>query len=109
MHGAVSLIHLGQLLDGVMTNTVCSSRGKSFLIGALGLVLWATGARLAPAQVDRWTAHTSTREVVALSVSEGEVWAATTGGVFSYNPATEEIRREASTRGPRYEEQRTEQ
>ncbi|MCH8962049.1 MAG: regulator [Bacteroidetes bacterium] len=74
-----------------MTNTVCSSRGKSFLIGAL--VLWATGARLATAQAGQWTAHTSTREVVALSVSEDEVWAATTGGVFSYNPATEEIRR----------------
>ncbi len=74
-----------------MTNTVCSSRGKAFLIGAL--VLWATGARLATAQVGQWTAHTSTREVVALSVSEDEVWAATTGGVFSYNPATEEIRR----------------
>ncbi len=74
-----------------MTNTVCSSRGKAFLIGAL--VLWATGARLATAQVGQWTAYTSTREIVALSVSEDEVWAATTGGVFSYNPATEEIRR----------------
>ena len=76
-----------------MTNTVCSSRRRSFLIGALFLVFWAASARLAPAQVGRWTAHTSTREVVALSVSEDEVWAATTGGIFSYNPTTEEIRR----------------
>lgn len=66
---------------------------KSFLIGGLGLALWVGGARLASAQAGQWTAHTSAREVVALSVSEDEVWAATTGGVFSYNPATEEIRR----------------
>ena len=76
-----------------MTNMVCSSRGKSFLIGALGLMLWAMGAHLAAAQAGRWTAHTSTREVVALSVSDDEVWVATTGGVFSFNPTTEEIRR----------------
>jgi len=40
----------------------------------------------------QWTAHTSTREVVALASSGEEIWAATTGGVFSYNPATGEPR-----------------
>ena len=76
-----------------MSNTMCSSWRKSFLVGVLGLALWAAGARLATAQVNQWTAHTSTREVVALSVSDDEIWVATTGGVFSYNPATDEVER----------------
>jgi len=44
------------------------------------------------AQTDRWTAHTSMREVIGLAVAEEAVWAATTGGVFSYDPTTEEVR-----------------
>lgn len=65
-------------------------------------VLWAAsllcmllGASVAQAQVrvGQWTAHTSMREVVALSASDVAIWAATTGGVFSYQPESGEIQR----------------
>ncbi len=66
---------------------------------AWGLVLLLAGAADARAQVGRWTAHTSLREVVALSASADAVWAATTGGVFSYAPGTGEIRRFTAAEG----------
>jgi len=47
----------------------------------------------AQAQSGRWTAHTSLRQVQALSVSDEAVWAATSGGVFSFAPGTGEFER----------------
>lgn len=41
---------------------------------------------MAGAQDARWQAHTSLRQVVALSVSTEALWAATSGGVFRYTP-----------------------
>ncbi|MFQ5572307.1 MAG: two-component regulator propeller domain-containing protein, partial [Rhodothermales bacterium] len=68
-----------------------------WLAGWLGLLLcWAHSAR---AQANLWTAHTSTREIVALSISDDAIWAATTGGVFSYTPATGEIQRFTAAEG----------
>ncbi len=55
------------------------------------LVLLTTPA--ATAQVGDWQAHTSFRQIVDLSASDESVWVATTGGVFAYAPAGQELRR----------------
>lgn len=46
-----------------------------------------------------WTAHTSAREVTSLSVGQGMVWAASTGGIFGYNPVSGEIERYSAAEG----------
>ena len=74
-----------------MTNTVCNAPVR--FVACVGLVFWMAGLSVASAQVDRWTAHTSAREVVALSTSDEAIWAASSGGVFSYTIATGEIQR----------------
>lgn len=43
------------------------------------------------AQVGAWTAHTSMREVLSVDVSDSLAWAGTSGGVFSFDPATGQI------------------
>lgn len=48
-----------------------------------GLIVLSVAAEVR-AQDGSWRAHTSMREVVGLSVSETDIWAATTGGVFRY-------------------------
>lgn len=50
-------------------------------------------------QADQWTAHTSGRKVRALAVAEDIVWAATAGGVFSYEVSSGEIVRYTVTEG----------
>ncbi|HYE95000.1 MAG TPA: regulator, partial [Rubricoccaceae bacterium] len=45
------------------------------------------------AQPGTWRAYPSLREVTALAASGEEVWVATTGGVYGYNPASGEVRR----------------
>lgn len=65
------------------------------------VVLMLAGASVVQAQVlvGQWTAHTAMREVVALSPSNEAIWAATTGGVFSYDPASGEIQRYTAAEG----------
>ncbi len=55
--------------------------------------------QLSAMQADRWTAHTSARNVRALAVAEDIVWAATSGGVFSYDATSGEIVRYTVTEG----------
>lgn len=52
----------------------------------MGAVLMGSSGRLF-AQ-DTWTAYTSMRSVNALATSADAIWAATEGGVFTYQPAT---------------------
>ena len=47
----------------------------------------------AAGQSGRWTAHTSMREVTALSPSSEGIWVGTTGGLFSYSEESGEIQR----------------
>lgn len=70
----------------------------SLLVACLSLLLglFVSESR---AQVSIWTSHTSMREVMALAVSPDAIWAATTGGVFSYLPETGEVKRYTITDG----------
>lgn len=61
----------------------------------LGLLVPHLGAY---GQAD-WTPHTPARSVTALSASDVALWVATTGGVFSYTPATGEVSRFTTTNG----------
>ncbi len=65
-------------------------------IGLLGLTLLSASGVWAQ---NEWTAHTPFRSVTALSASDIAVWVSTTGGVFSYTPATGEINRFTTTNG----------
>ncbi|HMB89773.1 MAG TPA: two-component regulator propeller domain-containing protein, partial [Rhodothermales bacterium] len=71
------------------------------VVGLAAVVLMLIGASVVQAQVQvgEWTAHTAMREVVALSPSNEAIWAATTGGVFSYNPDSGEIQRFTAAEG----------
>ncbi|MEM9666576.1 MAG: two-component regulator propeller domain-containing protein [Bacteroidota bacterium] len=51
-----------------------------------GLLLLGVLLSAAPSQAQTWQAHTSMRQVNALAASPTAVWAATSGGVFSYTP-----------------------
>lgn len=53
----------------------------------IGLVVGSMFAAAAFAQEARWQAHTSLREITALSSADGALWAATTGGIFRYDAA----------------------
>lgn len=66
---------------------------------ALLLVLALLMAAPAWAQEDRWTAHTSMRGVEALAASGDALWVATSGGVFSYTPATGAFQRYTAAEG----------
>jgi len=50
-------------------------------------------------QTERWTAHTSARQVVALATEQEAIWAASSGGIFRYSPATGELDRYTVTEG----------
>ncbi len=74
-----------------MTNTVCRTLFR--VIACFSLVLGVVGTSVSVAQVDQWTAHTSTRKVVALATSDQAIWAASSGGVFSFDITTNELQR----------------
>ncbi len=63
----------------------------------VGCLFLAHGARAM--QSDKWTAHTSAREVLGLASADDAIWAATTGGVFSYHVPSGEIVRYTVTEG----------
>ena len=82
-----------------MINRQYARRGIHRAVTGLwaALVLWSLQAGWA--QDGQWTAHTSMREVVALSASDEALWAATSGGVFSYLPESGEIERFTAAEG----------
>ncbi len=51
------------------------------------------------AQFQGWTAHTAMRQVTALTASPEALWAATTGGVFRYDPANGAFQRFSPVEG----------
>lgn len=64
------------------------------LTGLLFSILVLLGlAGTATAQAGRWTAHTSMRDVTSISSGGDVMWVGTTGGVFSYDLSSGEIRR----------------
>ncbi len=63
------------------------------------LVVVVTCVDAGAMQLDRWTAHTSARNVVAVDVSDDAVWAASTGGIFGYYAADGMIERYTVTDG----------
>ena len=56
------------------------------LIGAIAVL-----ALPAAAQHGQWHAHTSMQSVREVAPGGGWIWAATSGGVFGYDPATGEV------------------
>lgn len=72
-------------------------RFRAWMRHRLGLVRWGLWGLVwllqggVQAQPRDWRAHTSMREVVALSVSVDAVWAGTTGGLFGFQPGNGEI------------------
>ncbi|MEZ4699571.1 MAG: two-component regulator propeller domain-containing protein [Rhodothermales bacterium] len=62
-------------------------------IACLGLLVVLSVPSTSRAQIGEWEAHTSFRQVVDLSASNNAIWVATSGGVFSYAPASQELRR----------------
>ena len=69
---------------------------RTMCIGLLCLV------RLPSAEAEQsnlWTAHTSSRAVLALSATEDAIWAATSGGVFRYRVSTGELKRYTAAEG----------
>lgn len=60
---------------------------------ALSLSLFLFAAPSSAQLVDGWVAHTSFGEATDLVVAGEEVWVATTGGVYSVNPALGDISR----------------
>lgn len=67
-----------------------------------GIVLLALllGSISARAQiVGQWQAHTSMRQVEAVAAGRSNVWAGTTGGLFSFTPASNEITRYTTVQG----------
>lgn len=59
-------------------------------------LLSAAGAR---AQLRDWQAYPSLRQVYALDASSEAIWAVTTGGLFSYAPASGEVKRYTPVEG----------
>ena len=51
------------------------------------------------AQTGAWTAHTSARAITDVTVSGNIIWAASLGGVFSYDPATGIMKRYTAADG----------
>lgn len=62
----------------------------------MGLCWLLAGSAMAQ---EEWTAYTAMRQVEALSASEDAIWAATAGGVFSYQTATGELQRYTAAEG----------
>lgn len=70
-------------------------------VGGLGLI-WALLLVPDPpvrAQTGAWTAHTSARAITDVAVAGGVIWAASLGGVFSYDPTSGAIRRYTAADG----------
>ena len=61
------------------------------------MLLWPSGAG-AQAQTNEWAIHTSLRETTDLDLSATDLWVATIGGVYRYNPAGE-VQRFTSVQG----------
>lgn len=64
---------------------------RAALCAALALLAGVLPAR-AQTQDERWQAHTSLREVVDVAAAGADLWAATSGGVFRFTPASGEVR-----------------
>ncbi len=63
------------------------------------LILTALLTGVASAQTLTWKNYSSMYDVNAITVTGGKVWAATTGGVFSYSPQTGTFNQLTSTEG----------
>ncbi|MEL6616666.1 MAG: hypothetical protein AAFQ43_13070, partial [Bacteroidota bacterium] len=63
------------------------------------LAAWAQDTPEDAAPAGRWQALTAFNEVRALAASPTTVWAATSGGVFGYTPASGEIERYTTVEG----------
>lgn len=80
-------------------------RMRSLTSRAVGAFLLAVAPAVAlaqpggPAVPGTWRAYPSLGEVLALDASGGTVWAATTGGVFAYTPASGEVERYTTVDG----------
>jgi ligand-binding sensor domain-containing protein len=70
-------------------------RSVAFLV----MLVCAFPIDAALAQENTWVSHTPFRSVKSMTASESAIWAATTGGVFSYDIATGEIERLTTTEG----------
>ncbi|MEL6442836.1 MAG: two-component regulator propeller domain-containing protein [Bacteroidota bacterium] len=69
------------------------------LLLGLALPAWAQDTPEGAAPAGRWQALTAFNEVRALAASPTTVWAATSGGVFGYTPASGEIERYTTVEG----------
>ncbi len=66
----------------------------------LALLAWVAGQpALAQSNLEGWQAHTSFRSVQAISSDGASVWAATTGGVFSFEASTGVVTRYSVVEG----------
>ncbi|MBI5058451.1 hypothetical protein HZB60_01580 [candidate division KSB1 bacterium] len=65
----------------------------------VGLLLTIIGCTAVTAQPFQWTTYTSTSSVIDLLVVEDHLWAATTGGLFDYDPASGSFDVYNNTRG----------
>jgi len=75
-----------------MHQPICFRSSPATLVGLM-LVLCLGRFADAGAQSLRWTAHTPFQSVSAIAASSNALWAATSGGVFSYDPETGEFGR----------------
>ena len=79
------------------------SIGLALLAGALALSSAAaqTADSSSTGSAGTWRAYPAYTEVTAVATGFGRLWAGTTGGVFSYDPATGEIARRTAIEGLR--------
>ncbi|MFC2085611.1 two-component regulator propeller domain-containing protein [Bacteroidota bacterium] len=64
-----------------------------------GFVISVGAVGTLSAQINSWASHTPFRSVKAMTASESAVWVATTGGVFSTELASGEVKRFTTTEG----------
>ncbi|WP_456425091.1 type IX secretion system anionic LPS delivery protein PorZ [Rhodocaloribacter sp.] len=70
-----------------------------FVRGLFAVITFVAFLPPARAQVGTWTAHTSMRQVSDVAASPEVLWAATTGGIFGFTPATGEFQRFTTVEG----------
>lgn len=66
--------------------------------GAFLLLIYGTSASL-HAQIGPWKSFTKTLSIKEIVVENGTIWGATTGGIISFDPATEEFNTLTNTDG----------
>jgi ligand-binding sensor domain-containing protein len=71
----------------------------SLLAGLAAVIQVAGSHHDAAAQHAGWTSHTAMREVTDIAVSNGVIWTATRGGLFSYETDTGVIQRYTTVEG----------